>query len=138
VHETASIALSDVLTIVSVLVAIGLQTLGFYRWIVAQLEQRDKAIAETVGARAAAVDGVFKRINADRDAAASDTRRIDSALADIKVAIARGITRNDLDRVIGDRLAPLERDLRHVVSALADRGLVAGSIKHGIGGVDNA
>lgn len=97
------------LTVIGFLIAIGIQSFVFWRWLSSELGARDKALAAAADAFNAQV------VRMDRD--------ISTLRTDLSVALAKLPTRDVLDAMLQARVGPIDAEVRSLTLELARNGL---------------
>lgn len=126
-------ALSDVLTIVGILVTVGIQTFAAIRWITKRFEERDEAMRRMVTERDNALRGLAGKVDAvrefSREQASRVEREMQREMSGFRERLAVMPTRKDLDDTVRERLQPIEGEVRALVVELARLGLHGGDIR---------
>ena len=120
-------ALSDLLTIVGLVVTLSIQSWAFWRWLSSQFDRRDREIDDAVRERNVMVTAIRNEASVARDAARADIARVDRDIAslrnEVSVKLAMIPTREAMESMLRDRVLPLESDLRALVIELARLGV---------------
>lgn len=115
---------------VVVAVTIIAQSFAALRWLNGQFAKRDEALAKQKENFEIALLQVREEAVEARQAASDRMTQLEKELlamkAEVSVRMERFPTRNDLEVMLREKVAPLEQDVRALVIELARHGLVKG------------
>lgn len=109
---SSSLALSDVLTIIGVIVTVVVQSWVFLRWLSTQLGKRDEALAQVVRDREEALSRLMSTVDrvAERDSLARS--KIETRVMRLEDRVAHLVTQDQLRDVFRQELVPIKDTLR--------------------------
>lgn len=120
-------ALSDLLTILGIVIGLAVQSWGFQRWLTKQFDERDDAIAAATRERNQMIDALRTQGNTAREQTRNEIARVDRDVAILRSEVRERLavipSRKDLDDALRDRVSPLESDLRALTIELARIGV---------------
>lgn len=123
----ATFALSDLLTILGIVIGLAVQSWAFQRWLVKQFDARDQAIADATRERNQMIESLRTQGSTARDQTRNEIARVDRDIAMLRSEVRERLavipSRKDLDDALRDRVAPLESDLRALTIELARIGV---------------
>lgn len=117
------IVLSDVLTIIGIILALVIQSWAYLRSQAKRAEEQDEAIGLVAKEFAHEVKTMTGKMDAIRDHSRTEIARLDRDMVTLRERLSQMPSRSDMETIIRDRITPLESDLRGLVLQLARLGL---------------
>ena len=120
--------LSDILSIaVTIIIALAVQSWGFWKWLDAQFEARDARIEGARRDFERTATALRSEANQRSEAMRVEVARIDREIAglrsEFRETLARMPTREETAQLLRERISPLENDMRSLVIELARLGV---------------
>lgn len=119
--------LDTVLTIISIVMGLAVQSWGVWKWLSGEFAKRDAAINVAVHERNQVVTAIRAESNAAREHMRTEISRIDRDISGVRAEVRERLatlpTRQEQETMLRERVAPLESDLRSLVIELARLGV---------------